>query len=113
MYSRSPQSRVIFINTGFLDRTGDEIHTMMKLGPSITKDQMKQVPWLHAYEDWNVEVGVNTGVYSVGQIGKGMWTMPDLMKAMYKTKTVHPKVGCQYCLGSIAFARGVARTALP
>ena len=90
---REARNRVIFINTGFLDRTGDEIHTMMKLGPSITKDQMKQVPWLHAYEDWNVEVGVNTGVYSVGQIGKGMWTMPDLMKAMYKTKTVHPKSG--------------------
>ncbi len=90
---REARNRVIFINTGFLDRTGDEIHTMMNLGPSITKDRMKQAGWLHAYEDWNVEVGVNTGVYSVGQIGKGMWTMPDLMKAMYKNKTVHPKAG--------------------
>ena len=90
---REARNRVIFINTGFLDRTGDEIHTMMSLGPSITKDQMKQVGWLHAYEDWNVEVGVNTGVYSVGQIGKGMWTMPDLMKAMYLNKTAHPAAG--------------------
>ncbi len=90
---REARNRVIFINTGFLDRTGDEIHTMMNLGPSITKDQMKQAPWLHAYEDWNVEVGVNTGVYSVGQIGKGMWTMPDLMKAMYKAKSAHPAAG--------------------
>ena len=90
---REARNRVIFINTGFLDRTGDEIHTMMNLGPSITKDQMKKAGWLHAYEDWNVEVGVNTGVYSVGQIGKGMWTMPDLMKAMYKAKSVHPKAG--------------------
>ena len=90
---REARNRVIFINTGFLDRTGDEIHTMMNLGPSTTKDQMKQEAWLHAYEDWNVEVGVNTGVYSVGQIGKGMWTMPDLMKAMYRVKTVHPEAG--------------------
>ena len=90
---REARNRVIFINTGFLDRTGDEIHTMMNLGPSTTKDQMKQEAWLHAYEDWNVEVGVNTGVYSVGQIGKGMWTMPDLMKAMYSVKTVHPEAG--------------------
>ncbi len=90
---REARNRVIFINTGFLDRTGDEIHTMMNLGPSTTKDRMKQEAWLHAYEDWNVEVGVNTGVYSVGQIGKGMWTMPDLMKAMYNAKTVHPKAG--------------------
>ncbi len=90
---REARNRVIFINTGFLDRTGDEIHTMMNLGPSVTKDQMKQESWLHAYEDWNVEVGVNTGIYSVGQIGKGMWTMPDLMKAMYSAKTVHPESG--------------------
>ena len=90
---REARNRVIFINTGFLDRTGDEIHTMMNLGPSTTKDQMKQESWLHAYEDWNVEVGVNTGVYSVGQIGKGMWTMPDLMKAMYRVKSVHPEAG--------------------
>ena len=90
---REARNRVIFINTGFLDRTGDEIHTMMNLGPSVTKDKMKSAKWLMAYEDWNVDVGVNTGVYSVGQIGKGMWTMPDLMKAMYKAKTVHPKSG--------------------
>ena len=90
---REARNRVIFINTGFLDRTGDEIHTMMTLGPSITKDQMKKAHWLHSYEDWNVEVGVDTGVYSVGQIGKGMWTMPDLMKAMYTTKRGHPESG--------------------
>ena len=90
---REARNRVIFINTGFLDRTGDEIHTMMSLGPSITKDEMKKATWLHTYENWNVEVGVDTGVYSVGQIGKGMWTMPDLMKTMYNTKTNHPKAG--------------------
>ncbi len=90
---REARNRVIFINTGFLDRTGDEIHTMMTLGPTITKDQMKQAHWLQAYENWNVEVGVDTGVYSVGQIGKGMWTMPDLMKAMYVTKRMHPEAG--------------------
>ena len=90
---REARNRVIFINTGFLDRTGDEIHTMMSLGPSITKDEMKQATWLHTYENWNVEVGVETGVYSVGQIGKGMWTMPDLMKTMYNVKTNHPEAG--------------------
>ena len=90
---REARNRVIFINTGFLDRTGDEIHTMMSLGPSITKDQMKTITWLHTYEDWNVDVGVETGVYSVGQIGKGMWTMPDLMRAMYETKMNHPEAG--------------------
>ena len=90
---REARNRVIFINTGFLDRTGDEIHTMMSLGPSITKDEMKKATWLHTYENWNVEVGVDTGVYSVGQIGKGMWTMPDLMKTMYNTKTNHPQAG--------------------
>ena len=90
---REARNRVIFINTGFLDRTGDEIHTMMSFGPSITKDEMKKATWLHTYENWNVEVGVDTGVYSVGQIGKGMWTMPDLMKTMYNTKTNHPEAG--------------------
>ncbi len=90
---RAARNRVIFINTGFLDRTGDEIHTMMNLGPSTTKDRMKQEAWLQAYEDWNVEVGINTGIYSVGQIGKGMWTMPDRMKAMYQTKSVHLTAG--------------------
>ncbi len=88
---REARNRVIFINTGFLDRTGDEIHTMMHLGPTMTKDQMKKAKWLAAYEDWNVQVGIDTGVYSVGQIGKGMWTMPDLMKTMYLTKTNHPE----------------------
>ena len=90
---REARNRVIFINTGFLDRTGDEIHTMMNLGPSMTKDQIKKAPWLHSYEDWNVDIGIDTGVNSVGQIGKGMWTMPDLMKAMFKAKTVHPAAG--------------------
>jgi len=90
---REARNRVIFINTGFLDRTGDEIHTMSNLGPSTTKDEMKRQPWLQAYEDWNVEVGVKTGVPSVGQIGKGMWTMPDRMKAMYQTKLAHLKAG--------------------